>query len=150
MFVSQQIPQQKVQEISLLVSDGKKLYSIKDGDVLYSFLYNNQLPQPISVNNTNEEIINLYKKFKGEVLATERIKKCFWLITGTSISSSPLFRAGEYLGVLYMKYTPDLTPLTREIVCRVMTKWELFYSSLIIFRAAGYVLYIILHPSFKR
>jgi len=134
-ILSQQIPQQKVQEISLLVSDGKKLYSIKDGDVLYSFLYNNQLPQPLSVNNTNQETIDLYRKFKSEVLATERIKSV--LVNNRNFYIFvPFIPRGEYLGVLYMKYTPDLTPLTREIVAGY-DEMGIIYSSLIIFGLLG-------------
>jgi hypothetical protein len=134
-ILSQQIPQQKVQEISLLVSDGKRLYSIKDGDVLYSFLYNNQLPQPLSINNTNQETIDLYRKFKSEVLATERIKSV--LVNNRNFYIFvPFIPRGEYLGVLYMKYTPDLTPLTREIVAGY-DEMGIIYSSLIIFGLLG-------------
>jgi hypothetical protein len=133
--LSQQIPQQKVQEISLLVSDGRKLYSIKDGDVLYSFLYNNQYPRPLSVNSNNEEIISLYQKFKPEILATERIKSV--LVNNRNFYIFvPFIPRGENLGVLYMKYTPDLTPLTREIVAGY-DEMGIIYSSLIIFGLLG-------------
>jgi len=134
-ILSQQITQQRVQEISLLISNGGKLYSIKDGDVLYSYLYNNQLPSPLSVNNTNSKTIDTYKKFKAEVLATERIKSV--LVNNMNFYIFvPFIPRGEYVGVLYMRYTPDLSPITREIMAGY-DEMGVIYLSLIIFGLLG-------------
>ncbi|OGU41336.1 MAG: histidine kinase [Ignavibacteria bacterium RIFOXYB2_FULL_35_12] len=133
--LSQQIPQQNVREISLLVSDGKKIYSIKDGDVLYSYLYDNQWPLPLSTNGINNETIKLYKNFKNEVFATERIKSVL-VDNSTFYIFVPFIPRGEYVGILYMKYAPDLTQITKEIAAGY-DEMGIIYSSLIIFGLLG-------------
>jgi len=133
--LSQQIPQQNVQEISLLVSDGKKIYSIKDGEVLYSYLYDNQLPNPSSVGEVNNKTIMLYRNFKNEVLATERIKSVL-VNNNTFYIFVPFIPRGENVGILYMKYAPDLTQITKEISAGY-DEMGIMYSALIIFGLLG-------------
>lgn len=112
-ILSSQSLQQRIREISLIVSKNGKTYSIKDGDLLYSFLYDNKYPDRY-INIADKKSKDLYDKYKGEIESNERIKS---VLEKNEIFHIfvPFIIRGEFVGALYVKYTPDLSQITQEL-----------------------------------
>jgi Histidine kinase-, DNA gyrase B-, and HSP90-like ATPase len=113
-ILSQQLLQQNVQEICLIFPRDSGVVAIDDGKTLYNFLAN-KLDTLQSLNLKHLQAIQFYKKNISWVKANERI---FTKLEGeqTFHILVPFVPQGEFLGVLYMKVTPDFSTITREII----------------------------------
>jgi 23S rRNA U2552 (ribose-2'-O)-methylase RlmE/FtsJ len=113
-ILGQQLLEQSVNEIYVIVSDGKKNYAIKDGSALYSFLFEKDrvIPAEDSIKN---ETLDTYESVSEEMFKLEKTRtllkdgKTFQIFV-------PLLVRGEYIGALYMKNTPDFSYITNEII----------------------------------
>ncbi|MBI9071754.1 MAG: HAMP domain-containing histidine kinase [Melioribacteraceae bacterium] len=111
-FSSQSL-QQRVREVSLLVDKGAETFSIKDGEILYSYVYDNNYPEPED-SFLHNEAIDIYKAYKPEIATTGRIKSIL-VDERTFFIFVPFILRGENVGALYVKYTPDFTSITNEL-----------------------------------
>ena len=66
-ILNQQILQQNVEEICLLVNDGKKIRAIDDGRVLFSFIFNQKIDLP-DATERHRQAIKLYDSIKTELM----------------------------------------------------------------------------------
>jgi hypothetical protein len=112
-ILSQQLLQQNVQEICLLFPKDSGVVAIDDGKNLYNFLAN-KLDTLQNTNPQHQQAIQFYKENISWVRSNERI---FTKLEGeqTFHILVPFVPQGEFLGVLYMKVTPDFSTITREI-----------------------------------
>lgn len=126
----QQLIQQSVEDICLILTKNDKLYVIDSGQKFYDYILNKL--QPHEVRNANhyegvELFLNLQETMKAdEVIYSNVIEhKTFNVLV-------PFVPNGEYLGVMYMKITPNFTFLTREVTSS-FDQVSIIYSSLIFF-----------------
>ncbi|MGE5679712.1 MAG: histidine kinase, partial [Bacillota bacterium] len=127
-ILSQQILQQNVQDISLLVSNGKENYAIKDGEDILSYLYYNNA-DVLKNKYVSSNTLNLYKGVKKNILNSEQISS---VLEGeqTFHIFVPFILRGECLGALYLKNTPDFSFITKEVINNY-NETVIIYSSLI-------------------
>lgn len=128
-ILSQQFLQQNVQEICLIFPGKNGAVAIDDGKTLYNFITNKMdtLPQ-----NTpqHKRAIELYYDKVNWLKANERIysdlegSQTFHILV-------PFVPQGEFLGVLYMKVTPDFSSITKEIISSY-DEVSIIYSALIL------------------
>ncbi|MDH7604735.1 MAG: ATP-binding protein [Melioribacter sp.] len=124
----QQLIQKSVEDISLILIKNHRLYVIDSGQKLYKFLTNTLLPYD-SQKDAHIEAVNLFLTVKDKMKASEIIystlenNKTFNILV-------PFVPDGEYLGVMYMKITPDFSFLTKEVRANY-DKVALIYTSLI-------------------
>ncbi len=128
-ILSQQLLQQNVQEICLLFPKDKGVVAIDDGKNLYNFLANKL--DTLQNNNLNhQQAIEFYNKNISWVKSNERIysklegEQTFHILV-------PFVPQGEFLGVLYMKVTPDFSSITKEIITSY-DEASIIYSALIL------------------
>jgi hypothetical protein len=128
-ILSQQSLQQNVQEICLLFPRKSSVIAIDDGKNLYNFL-TNKLDTLQSTNLKHEHAIEFYNKNINWIKANERI---YSKLEGEQTFNIlvPFVPHGEFLGVLYMKVTPDFSAITREIVSSY-DEVSIIYSALIL------------------
>ena len=128
-ILSQQSLQQNVQEICLLFPRNNKVIVIDDGKNLYDFLAN-KIDTLESTNSQHKQAIEFYNENINWIKANERIysklegKQTFHILV-------PFVPQGEFLGVLYMKVTPDFSLITREIISSY-DEVSIIYSTLIL------------------
>jgi len=124
----QQLIQKSVEDISLILIKNHRLYVIDSGQKLYKFLTNTLKPYD-SQKDAHIEAVNLFLSVKDKMKASEIIystlenNKTFNILV-------PFVPDGEYLGVMYMKITPDFSFLTKEVRANY-DKVALIYTSLI-------------------
>lgn len=126
-ILNQQILQQNVEDICLLVSKGNEIYAIDDGRVLYSFVTRKIIEQPLA-SVRHKEAINRYREIKTELEQNEEI---------INVQSNhqtyhifvPFVPHGEFLGAFYMRNTPDVSFIQREIVSSY-EETSIIYSAL--------------------
>jgi len=125
----QQLLQKDVQEICLILIKKNQVHVIDNGQMLYSFFTNNLSPFENSSYN-HKEAVRLFLDIKDKMKKSEIIyssvenKKTFNIFV-------PFVPNGEYLGVMYMKITPDFSFLTNE-VSSSFDKVAVIYSTLIL------------------
>ncbi len=113
-ILGQQLLEQSVNEIYVIVSDGRKNYAIKDGSILYSFLFEKDRTMPAE-DSVKNETLEAYASIRDEMFKSEKTRtllkdgKTFQIFV-------PLLVRGEYIGALYMKNTPDFSYITNEII----------------------------------
>ena len=113
-ILSQQLLQQNVQEICLLFPKVDGVIAIDDGKDLYNLLAN-KMDILQNANLQHQKAIQFYKQNITWVKSNERIytklegEQTFHILV-------PFVPQGEFLGVLYMKVTPDFSTITREII----------------------------------
>lgn len=124
----QQLLQKSVEDIFLILNKDQKLYVIDTGQKLHSFL--NGTLQPYEYQNDSHlEGVRLYNKEKNQIKSEE-------VIYGTLKNKNtfniliPFVPDGEYIGVMYMRITPDFSFLTEE-VSNNFNKVAIIYTSLI-------------------
>ena len=128
-ILSQQFLQQNVQEICLLFPRNGKIIAIDDGRTLYNFLANKNDTLTLQAEQ-HQKAIAFYTTKAEWLKSNERIfselegKQTFHILV-------PFVPQGEYLGVLYMKVTPDFSFFTREIISSY-DEVSIIYSSLIL------------------
>lgn len=125
----QQLIQKSVKDISLILIRNHRLYVIDSGQKLYSYLIH-ELPPSDSEKDVNHEGVKLFLSVRNKMKASEIIyskldnQQTFSILV-------PFVPDGEYLGVMYMKITPDFSFLTKEVSAN-FDKVALIYSSLIL------------------
>lgn len=125
----QQLIQKSVEDISLILLKDHRIYVIDSGQQLYSYL-TNQLTPYQEKNSMHDEGVKLFLSMRDRMKASEIIystvknNKTFNLLV-------PFVPDGEYLGVMYMRITPDFSFLTTEISTN-FDKVSLIYSFLIL------------------
>ena len=128
-ILSQQFLQQNVQEICLLFSKNDNVIAIDDGKDLYNFL-TNKIETLQNTNLAHQKAIELYNEKVNWLKTNERIysnlegKQTFHILV-------PFVPQGEFIGVLYMKVTPDFTSITKEILASY-NEVSIIYSVLIL------------------
>lgn len=126
-ILNQQVLQQNVEEISLLVSDGDKTYAVDEGGMLYSFIFNHKIEGP-DASARHAEAIKMYKRLKNELIANEQIinilseKQTYHILV-------PFVPSGEFVGALYMRNTPDVSYIQKEIASNY-EETSIIYSAL--------------------
>ena len=125
----QQLIQKSVKDISLILIKNHRLYVIDSGQKLYSYLINKLEPYD-SAKDAHHEGVKLFLSVRDKMKASEIIYSKLEHQQTFSILV-PFVPDGEYLGVMYMKITPDFSFLTKEVSAN-FDKVALIYSSLIL------------------
>jgi len=124
----QQLLQKSVEDIFLILNKNHRLYVIDSGQKLHSFL-NNTLPPYENIKDSHSEGIELYisekEKLKSEEVISSSLKG-----KNTFNILVPFVPDGEYIGVMYMRITPDFSFLTDEVSSN-FDKVAIVYTSLI-------------------
>jgi signal transduction histidine kinase len=111
--LSQQILSQSVQEICILIPRDSLVFAVDDGRVLYACVFENlkEVPRPAT---PHAAAIALYNGLRREIEAREQIRT---IVEGkqTFHVFVPFVPRGEFVGVVYMKNTPDFSFITREM-----------------------------------
>jgi signal transduction histidine kinase len=120
--------QKSADDICLILIRDRQLYIVDSGQKLDDFLRGTLKPYDPGVHAHGEALsffLSLKDKIKGtEVIYSNLVnKKTFNILV-------PFVPNGEYLGVMYLKVTPDFSFLTDEIASN-FDKVSLLYSSLI-------------------
>ena len=124
----QQLLQKSVEDIFLVLNKNQKLYVIDSGQKLHSFLTGTLQPYEYQ-NDSHSEGVRLYNKEKEKIRSDEVIygtlknKNTFNILV-------PFVPDGEYIGVMYMRITPDFSFLTEEVSSN-FNKVAIIYTSLI-------------------
>jgi hypothetical protein len=120
--------QKSADDICLILIRDQHLYVIDSGQKLDDFL-RGTLPPYDANAHTHSEALNFFLSVKDKIKASEVIysnlvnNKTFNILV-------PFVPNGEYIGVMYLKVTPDFTFLTDEISSN-FDKVSMLYSSLI-------------------
>jgi hypothetical protein len=126
---SQQVLHKNVDEVCILVTVKDSVFAIDDGAVLYAYIFENlrNLPPP---TQPHIDAIRIYGEIKDKIRANEQIY--------TTISDKrtfhnfvPFVPRGEFIGVGYMKNTPDFSLITKEVITS-FDETALTYSGLIL------------------
>jgi len=129
-ILNQQTLQQNVDEICIIFSSGGEIYVIDEGAVLYNFIFSQQIPaSPNSL--VHSEAVKRYKQINKEIEDSEQIY-CTWDEVQSFHVLVPFVPKGEYEGVVYMKITPDVSNITREI-STVYDETGIIFTALILF-----------------
>ena len=124
----QQLIQKAVDDICLLLIKDRRLYVIDSGQKLESYLKGTLAPYDEN-SNVHNKAVNLFLSVKEKMRSSEVIystvdnQETFNILV-------PFVPDGEYLGVMYLKITPDFSFLTEEISAN-FDKVSLVYSTLI-------------------
>ena len=124
----QQLIQKAVNDICLILIRDKKIYVIDSGQKIESYLNGNLHPYNL-YPNSHGNAVDLFLSVKNKMRASEVIYSTLQNQKTYNILV-PFVPDGEYLGVMYMKITPDFTFLTEEIGAN-FDKFSLIYTSLI-------------------
>ena len=125
----QQLIQKSVEDISLILLKDHRIYVIDSGQQLYAYL-TNQLEPYHEKNSVHSEGVKIFLSMRDQMRASEIIfstvknNKTFNLLV-------PFVPDGEYLGVMYMRITPDFSFLTTEVSAN-FDKVSMVYSFLIL------------------
>lgn len=109
----QQLVQKSVEDICLFLVKNHRLYVIDSGQKLHAYL-NNELPAYNGESSNHSEGIGLFLSVKDRMRGAEitystlRNQKTYNILV-------PFVPDGEYLGVMYMRITPDFSFLTKEV-----------------------------------
>ena len=126
---SQQLLDRNVQSVCILIPRDTTIISIDDGKQLYDYLFsdtrNFQDPE-----NVHAEAKRLFRSIRDTIRMAEQ--------TTTIVERQQVFHVfipfvprGEFVGVVYMRTTPDLTSLTEEM-SKNYSQTAIVYSALII------------------
>jgi signal transduction histidine kinase len=111
--LSQQILSQSVKEICILIPRDSLVFAVDDGRVLYACVFENLKEVPPSAT-PHVAAIALYTGLRKEIEAREQIRT---IVEGkqTFHVFVPFVPRGEFVGVVYMKNTPDFSFMTQEM-----------------------------------
>lgn len=124
----QQLIQKAVDDICLILIKNNRLYVIDSGQKLEAYLSGTLSPYDLK-SRTHSEAVKLFLPVKERMRESEVIysvvqnKRTFNMLV-------PFVPDGEYLGVMYLKITPDFSFLTEGIEAN-FDKVSFIYSSLI-------------------
>ena len=129
-ILSQQTLSQTVEELCILIPAAGGVGTIDDGQVLYQYMFEgiSTLPPP---SVAHAEAVERFEGVRDELVASEEIRT---MIEGrqTFHVFVPFVPRGEFVGVVYMKNTPDFSGITREIVSGY-DETSMTFSALILF-----------------
>lgn len=127
---SQQVLEHNIQEICILVERNNQIYSIDEGRVLFSYLFEGVIDSN-SLKGTHQNARNLYSTIKNELIKTEQIKS---ILSNKQTFNTfvPLVLRGEFIGVLYLRNTPNFSFITDQIISS-FDETSVIYLSLILF-----------------
>jgi signal transduction histidine kinase len=129
-ILNQQTLQQNVDELCLIFTSQGKTFAIDEGIWLYNFIFNHEIPEGPDKWFYNEAI-HRYQRIAREIEDTEQIF-CDWDNIQSFHVLVPLVLKGEYEGVVYMKISPDVSNITREI-SSVYDETGIIFTALILF-----------------
>lgn len=129
-ILNQQTLQQNVDALCVIFTVGGQTYVIDEGTGLYNFIFNQHLPQKQSTTQYREAL-ERYAHLASEIEQTEQIY-CDWDNVQSFHIFVPFVLKGEYEGVVYMKITPDVSNITREI-STVYDETGIVFTALILF-----------------
>lgn len=112
-IIKQQLLQNSVNEIFLILIKKNKLYIIDSGNKLFAYLLNSLEPFD-DQNYEDVEKIELFLELKNKMRSNEIIYSELYNNETFKILV-PFVPAGEYLGVMYMKITPNFSFITNEV-----------------------------------
>jgi hypothetical protein len=124
----QQLIQRAVDDICLILLKDHNIYVIDSGQKLDAYIKGKLPPYDFNLK-THNEAMQFFMPLRDTIKTSEVIystlvnKKTFNILV-------PFVPNGEYLGVMYLKITPDFTFLTDEISAN-FDKVSLIYSALI-------------------
>ena len=127
----QQLIQRTVEDIFLVLLKNNRLYIIDSGQKLDLYLKGKLEPYNLNNKSSHWEGVNLFLSVKEQMKSSEVIystlknKNTFNILV-------PFVPDGEYMGVMYLKISPDFSSLTDEIKAN-FDKVSLIYSALILF-----------------
>ena len=124
----QQLLQKSVEDIFLVLSKDNKLYVIDSGQKLHSYIMGKLAPYN-TYSSIHSEGVELYKSEKGKMKSAEVIYSALKNQNTFNILV-PFVPDGEYIGVMYMRITPDFSFLTEDISAN-FNKVAIMYTSLI-------------------
>jgi len=113
-ILKQQLIHRSVEDICLILVRNQRLYIIDSGKKLTAFFSNKLAPYEEGGPTAHAEAVSFFLAQEDEMLKREKIistvtqDKTFDVIV-------PFVPDGEYLGVMYMRVTPDFAFLTTEI-----------------------------------
>ncbi len=114
-ILSQQKLQQNVQDVCILLSVGNSVLAIDNGKQLYDYFFEKKA-NIISEDSLYREAITLYKnQLRHQIRENEEI---YSIPEGDQVFHVfvPFVPKGEYAGAVYVKYTPDFSFITGEII----------------------------------
>ena len=126
----QQLIQRTVKDILLILVKNRRLYVIDSGKKMDLYLKGDLPTYDMNTNNPHGEAIDLFLTIKDQIKSSEVIHSTLENNQTFNIYV-PFVPNGEYLGVMYLKITPDLSFLTNEINDS-LDKISIIYSSLIL------------------
>ncbi|MFA4838145.1 MAG: ATP-binding protein [Candidatus Neomarinimicrobiota bacterium] len=129
-IMNQQTLQQNVDQLCIVLSYGGKPFIIDQGEELYALSFHNQIPDQ-KHKSVYAEAIRRYTEAKDELLQTEQIN-CTWDNIQSFHVLVPYVPKGEFEGVVYMKISPDLSKIVREI-STVYDETSIVFTALILF-----------------
>lgn len=125
----QQLIQKNVNDISLLLIKDHRLYVIDSGQELQAYLAGRLSPYDIA-STSHQEGVKLFLSMKDKMKSSEEIFSS--VENGTTFDILvPFVPDGEYLGVMYMRITPDFSFLTEEVSSN-FDKVAIIYTTLIL------------------
>jgi anti-sigma regulatory factor (Ser/Thr protein kinase) len=110
---SQQLLNKNVKSICILIPQPNTIIAIDDGQQLFNYLFGGGAAQ-IASEDSHSEAIRLFTQLKDSLI------KCEQTITVVEGQQTfhvfmPFVPRGEFIGVVYMKITPNLSFLTQEM-----------------------------------
>ncbi|MGD0339162.1 MAG: ATP-binding protein [Bacteroidota bacterium] len=126
---SQQLLDKNVQSVCILIPYENTIVSIDDGKQLCNYLFGDAKSVRNS-DSTHAEAIRLFRSVQDTI---RKIEQNYTLVERQHIFHVfiPFVPRGEFVGVVYMKTSPDLTFLTEEMSTNY-NQTALVYSALII------------------
>ncbi|HDP67622.1 MAG TPA: ATP-binding protein [Candidatus Marinimicrobia bacterium] len=129
-ILNQQTLQQNVDEMCIIFSSGGQNFVIDDGSALYDFIFTQR--EPLYRNSLAHRVaVDYFKDFNKEIRDSEQIY-CIWDNIQSFHVLVPFVPKGEYEGVVYMRITPDVSNITREI-STVYDETGIIFTALILF-----------------
>ena len=137
--IGQQLLYQNVQELCLFVPCDTAIAAIDEGEILYAYFFENlrQLPVP---QVTHLPALRMYEKLATEIRRNEQVHT---VLEGKQIFHVfvPFIPRGEYSGVVYMKISPDFSPITTEVIANYDKVAIIFTGLIMLGLLAMYFLY---------
>jgi len=129
-ILNQQTLQQNVDQLCIIIDLGGQIATIDDGEELFQLISRSGL----SVNLVREkykDAVRRYLTIRNDIKSTEQIN-CTWDNVQSFHVMVPFVPKGEYEGVVYMKISPDVSNIMREI-STVYDETSIIFTALILF-----------------
>jgi len=127
---NQQTLQQNVDEMCVIFRVGAKVAAMDNGAQLYNFIFSHTEPAG-ELPTRYQEALERYQQLAADIEQTEQIY-CDWDKIQSFHIFVPFVLKGEYEGVVYMKITPDVSNITREI-STLYDETGIVFTALILF-----------------